>query len=95
VRRFVDALQEFVAATGDRVNLDEIEESVTDDYLRVIDVTSTSVTFADWSGEEQPVGPITLPPQVAALARPGWQVLLSAAVVYDEWFLVSVANGDT
>lgn len=95
VRRFVDALQEFVEATDHQVDLNEAEESVTEEYLRVIDVTPTSITFADWSGEEPPVGPIELPPEVAALGRPGWQVLLSAAVVDGEWFLVSVSNGDT
>jgi ribonuclease HI len=94
IRRFVDAVRAYVEDDAPDVDLGELPEDdrVTDEYLQIAAVTDESITFEDYG--DLIIGPITLPPEITELARPGWQILLTAARLEGEWRLLEVVNGD-
>ena len=92
VRKFVQALQAYLEQEGSDVDSLPVEQWVQDEYLHIREVTDDTVTFDDWG--ELEVGPITVPADIAALADTGWQILLTAARVGEQWHLVDVVNGD-
>jgi ribonuclease HI len=94
LRKFVNALQEFADHSGADVDLDECDDHVADEYLRIIEVTDDSISFGEWDSEQPTVGPVAIPAEVAELADTGWEILLSAVQVDGEWLLLDVANGE-
>lgn len=40
------------------------------------------------------LGPVALPPDVCAIAKSGWRILLTAVRVEGRWLLLEVVNGD-
>ncbi|MFI5976431.1 hypothetical protein [Streptomyces sp. NPDC051452] len=98
-------LKEFVDAFGDDdlvswPDRSRIEDSVDSQYLTITEVTAGSLTFKDYDrGYEEEddcpvVGPVPVRPEIAARARPGWRILLSAVKVSGRWRLVQVVSGD-
>jgi hypothetical protein len=92
LRKFVDTLSDQVSHQGFEHEWGGGDDSVSNRYLRIGEVTDNSITFEDW--DETIVGPITVPPKVAKLASPGWEILLSAVCVDGEWRLLEVVNGE-
>jgi ribonuclease HI len=72
---------------------DDADAWVSDEYLTLETVTPDSLTFTA-PGDDTPIGPIPVPPEIAQLAKPGWQILLTAARTGTQWHLVEVINGD-
>lgn len=95
VRKFVDALRAHLTFDAPESDLSDIpfEDRVTDQYVDIAKVTKTSITFKNDPGGAT-IGPVTLPADVCALARPGWQILLTAARINGHWTLCQVVNGD-
>ncbi|WOT35817.1 ribonuclease H family protein [Streptomyces coeruleorubidus] len=98
------ALKEFVDAFGDddlvrRPDRSRIEGEVGSQYLTIGEVTAGSLTFKDddmgsGEGDCPVVGPVPVRPEIAARARTGWRILLSAVKVGGQWGLVEVVSGD-
>ncbi|MEU1404815.1 hypothetical protein ABZ471_21020 [Streptomyces sp. NPDC005728] len=99
------SLKAFVDAFGDDhlvpwPDRSRIEDSVDCQYLTIAEVTPRSLTFKDYDrgyDEEDDcpvVGPIPVGPEIAAHARAGWRILLSAVKVRGQWGLVQVVSGD-
>lgn len=91
VRKFVDALSDYVEDTAPDVS-DGNFYIVGNQYLMITEVTEDSITFCG-PGEE-PVGPFAIPSEIADMAQWGWEILLSAARIGDEWQLLEVVNGE-
>ncbi|WP_432994013.1 hypothetical protein [Dactylosporangium sp. CA-233914] len=91
VRRFVDELSEHLENDPDGPDPAEIdgvdpEDLIEDEYLTIDEVGDGSITF-----DGRRVG---VPARIAALAQPGWSILLSAARIDGTWHLLDVVNGD-
>jgi hypothetical protein len=77
-----------------------IEDSVDCQYLTIEVVTARSLTFRDddrgYDEEDDcpVVGPVPVRPEIAAQARTGWRILLSAVKARGRWGLVQVVSGD-
>ncbi|WP_410594249.1 RNase H family protein [Amycolatopsis sp. lyj-23] len=96
-QRFADAAQEQIDSSEymEFLLYNEAEPAVIDLDVEVCDCDPTSVTFlSDWREGLVTVGPVELPPAVAALAAEGMRVVVSAGVIDGEWCLVRVANGE-
>ncbi|MFJ8140856.1 hypothetical protein [Streptomyces sp. NPDC096013] len=98
VKAFVDAFgHDDLVPWSDR---SLIEADVDCQYLTIEEVTADSLTFKDYDRgyddeDDCPlVGPIPVRPEIAARARTGWRILLSAVKVRGEWRLVQVVSGD-
>ncbi|MEU0194846.1 hypothetical protein ABZ250_34185 [Streptomyces afghaniensis] len=96
-------LKEFVDAFGDDDLAPWPDHSLVEDrldcqYLTIAEVAGRSLTFKDYDGHDEDdcpaVGPVPVRPEIAALARTGWQILLSAVKVRGQWRLVEVVSGD-
>ncbi|WP_426512486.1 hypothetical protein ACPPVO_18790 [Dactylosporangium sp. McL0621] len=87
---FVEALGEHVANDPDAPDPAELvelaEEMVEDEHRAVVAVGRREITF-------EQIGAVAVPPEIAAQARTGWRVLLSAALVEGNWYLLDVAAG--
>jgi ribonuclease HI len=92
LRKFVDAISDHVGHQDFEYERGSGDNLVSNQYLWIDEVTDNSITFVDW--DEKLVGPITVPPKIADLASPEWQILLSAVCVDGEWRLLQVANGE-
>jgi hypothetical protein len=78
-------------------------------HAKITAVTAGTITFEDvdfenWSVDAAgdliplvtgPIGPIAVPPEVAALARTGWRIRLTAIEQSDGWHLEEIVNGET
>jgi ribonuclease HI len=103
-RRFVTALQGYVDGTEPSSEDEQTGYSLSNGHARITAVTADTITFRDDDVENWdftadgkgipfvpvPIGPITIPPHVAALARTGWRILLTAVKVEDGWRLIEV-----
>lgn len=85
-------------------------QALSNGYAKITAVTADTITFEDndiehWSDLDadgnlnpfidEPIGPIAIPPDVAALARTGWRILLTAVERSDGWHLKEIAGGET
>jgi ribonuclease HI len=95
VREFVNRLGRYAEATAPDLDLSALpaDDRVTDEYLRIAQITPNSLTFEDWT-DETTVGPVKLPAEICAMAQSDWQILLTAARVNGRWILLRVVNGD-
>ncbi|OUD03661.1 hypothetical protein [Streptomyces swartbergensis] len=98
LKAFVDAfVHDDLVPWPDR---SRIEDSVDRQYLTIAEVTARSLIFRDYDRgyddeEDCPaVGPVPVRPEIAARARTGWRILLSAVKVRGQWRLVEVVSGD-
>ncbi|MFF7793791.1 hypothetical protein [Streptomyces sp. NPDC007991] len=96
-------IKEFVDGFGDDdlvpwPDRSRAEDQVDCQYLTITDVADSSLTFKDDDGygeDDGPVvGPVPVRPEIAARARTGWRILLSAVKVGGRWSLVEVVSGD-
>ncbi len=77
---------------------------IEDRTMYVKDVDGESVTFVDVSAHyarlayhgapEPPRVRVAVPPEVAKVIETGWTILLSAARINGEWWLLNVVSGD-
>jgi ribonuclease HI len=97
------SLKEFVDAFADDdlvpwPDRSSIEDRVDCQYLTIAEVADRSLTFKDYDRYDEDdgpaVGPVPVRPEIAARARTGWRILLSAAKVRGQWRLVEVVSGD-
>lgn len=97
------SLKEFVDAFGgdDLVpwpDPSRWEDRVDCQYLTIAEVAGRSLTFKDYDGHDEDdcpvVGPVPVRPEIAARARTGWRILLSAVKVRGQWRLVEVVSRD-
>lgn len=85
-------------------------ELLSNGHAKITAVTAGTITFEDddienWSDVDaacdlipfitDPIGPIAVPPEVAALARTGWRIRLTAIERSDGWHLREIVNGET
>ncbi|WP_433062042.1 hypothetical protein [Dactylosporangium sp. CS-033363] len=88
---FVEALGEHIAddpEAPDPAELVELAEKMVEDEPRAITaVGKGEVTF-------EGIGAVAVPAEIAGLAQVGWRVLLSAAFVEGNWYLLDVAPGE-
>ncbi|MDQ0749609.1 ribonuclease HI [Streptomyces africanus] len=96
-------IKEFVDGFGDDdlvpwPDRSPVKDRVDCQYLTIAEVADRSLTFKDDDGYDEDdcpvVGPVPVRPEIAARARTGWRILLSAVKVRGQWGLVEVVSGD-
>ncbi|MFI5914726.1 hypothetical protein [Dactylosporangium sp. NPDC051541] len=89
VEEFVEALGEHVANDPDGPDPAELvelaDEMVEDEYRAITAVRKGEITF-------EGIGAVAVPREIAEQARAGWRVMLSAARVEGNWYLLDVAS---
>ncbi|WP_433087849.1 hypothetical protein ACQP1P_18145 [Dactylosporangium sp. CA-052675] len=89
LEEFADALGEHVANDPDAPDPAELVEladaMIEDEHRAIVAVGRAAITFEE-------IGAVKVPPQIAAQARVGWRILLSAAHVEGNWYLLDVAG---
>ncbi|GAA3455416.1 hypothetical protein [Dactylosporangium matsuzakiense] len=88
IEDFIEALGEHVANDPDGPDPAELvelaDEMVEDEERAITAVGKGAITFTG-------IGAVAVPPAIAAQARVGWRVVLSAAHVEGNWYLLDVA----
>ncbi|WP_433606730.1 hypothetical protein ACQP2P_30855 [Dactylosporangium sp. CA-139114] len=86
---FAEALGEHVANDPDAPDPAELVEladaMIEDEHRAIVAVGPAAITFEE-------IGAVKVPPEIAAQARVGWRILLSAAHVEGNWYLLDVAG---
>ncbi|GAA3222131.1 hypothetical protein [Actinocorallia longicatena] len=95
VRTFVNALKDHIEDEAPDVDHGELasEDWIADQYAEIVKITEGSITFRE-DGLDTEIGPISLPPRICAMAKPGWRILLTAARLDGRWTLLQAVNGD-
>lgn len=91
VRKFVNVLKAY-AEDEPLLDAQSVDERVQDEYLEIIEVSGESITFRH--PDESQVVSIAVPPDVARMARPGWEILLTAVRHEGRWHVEHVVNGE-
>nr|BFE60614.1 hypothetical protein GCM10020063_051400 [Dactylosporangium thailandense] len=89
LEEFAEALGEHVANDPDGPDPAELVEladtMIEDEHRAIVAVGPRAITFEE-------IGAVAVPPEIAAQARVGWRILLSAAHVEGNWYLLDVAG---
>jgi ribonuclease HI len=96
-RELTASVDAFVEALGEHLENDpdgpdpqvvvDAEELVEDEYVTIASVGAGEITF-------ERIGAVAVPAEIAAQARAGWRILLTAARLDGDWYLLDVAHGE-